>query len=300
MKNIIRVQNQFYILADSSLADEKRRVLKHAYTLGIFDQRGDICPLGFEHHGLFFEETRFLSRYRLLLEEKSPLLLSSHIKKGNDFLIVHLSNPDFTDQDNKWPRGTIHLVRTMMVWDGSLLEDVRVFNYGQRPVSFHLGVEFEADYSDIFEMRGIQRLKRGERLPTQSNAGEVILGYRGLDGVVRQTQFLYPKSFLYDCEGRVAGDFVLEPKEELKLELKFNCLMDSKGPAALDCPQVGAMLCESTEEFRYQSCHIETSNHQFNGWINQSRDDLHMLLTETPQGLYPFAGIPWFNTVFGR
>jgi glycogen debranching enzyme len=45
---------------------------------------------------------------------------------------------------------------------------------------------------------------------------------------------------------------------------------------------------------------IYTSNEQFNDWIGRSVADLKMLVTSTSQGLYPYAGVPWFSTIFGR
>jgi hypothetical protein len=53
MTDIIRIKDQFYISANSSLAGAETRVLKHADTFGIFDRYGDIRPLGFEDHGIF-------------------------------------------------------------------------------------------------------------------------------------------------------------------------------------------------------------------------------------------------------
>jgi glycogen debranching enzyme len=47
-------------------------------------------------------------------------------------------------------------------------------------------------------------------------------------------------------------------------------------------------------------CAITVANEQFNAWLRRSVTDLYMMTTETAQGPYPFAGVPWFSTVFGR
>src|SRR3954462_3725959 len=108
MSEIIEVQGQFYIRANASIADAGNRVLKQGDTFSIFDRHGDIRPLGFENQGIFHEGTRFLSRWKLGIGGKTPLLLSSTVKEDNDFLVVDLTNPVLPLEDGRViPHGTI-------------------------------------------------------------------------------------------------------------------------------------------------------------------------------------------------
>src|SRR5216110_2102787 len=120
MSDIIQVQGQYYIRANASVADAANRVLKHGDTFAIFDRHGDIRPLGFENQGLFHEGTRFLSRLKIEMNGKTPLLLSSHVKEDNEFLVADHTNPDLEMEDGTLLRnGTIHFVRTIFLLEGA-------------------------------------------------------------------------------------------------------------------------------------------------------------------------------------
>ena len=110
MDDVIRVEDQYYILATSSLADDRTRVLKHGETFAIFDRYGDMQPLGIGEQGLYHEGTRFLSRLVLRIGRDRPLLLSSTVKDDNALLAVDLTNRDITvDGQVAVPRGTLHI-----------------------------------------------------------------------------------------------------------------------------------------------------------------------------------------------
>ena len=55
-------------------------------------------------------------------------------------------------------------------------------------------------------------------------------------------------------------------------------------------------LKESSE----RAASVDSSNSVYNEIVRRSVSDLYMLITDTPQGPYPYAGIPWFSTPFGR
>ena len=145
----------FYILATSPQADEATRVLKQGDTFAVFDHYGDIKPSGLGEEGLYHGGTRFLSSSVLMLGKDRPLFLSSTVKQDNDLFAIDLTNPDVYAGDRLVvPRGTLHVFRSKFLWQGVCYERVRLKNYGTAPVEVSFFLRVEADFADIFEVRG--------------------------------------------------------------------------------------------------------------------------------------------------
>jgi len=301
VEEIIRIKDQFYILASFSLAEGTSRVLKHADTFLVTDRHGDIRPLGFEDHGLFHQGTRFLSRFTLKLDGKSPLLLSSTVKQNNDFLVVDLTNPDFESKDGSLVhRGNVHLERTIFLWEGCCYKCIQISNYRLTPIEFFFSLEFDADFVDIFEVRGMKRKQKGNRLDPTVEGESVVLIYRGLDGIVRKTLIdISPKPDELSAN-HVGFHVKLESHQEANFYLTISCEIENEPPQRKNFDQALHEVRIAYQSSHEGTCMVETSNEQFNDWLNRSMADLHMMLTKTQYGIYPYAGIPWFNTIFGR
>src|SRR5579871_5990761 len=148
-------EDPYYIVAGSPRADERRRVLKHGDTFGVFDRYGDIRSDELGDEGLYHNGTRFLSLSLLALGKGRPLFLSSTIREDNDLLAVDLTNPDFAPGGEVLvPRGTLHIARSRLLWDGTCYERLVVKNYGLAPIEVSIGLRFAADFVDLFEVRG--------------------------------------------------------------------------------------------------------------------------------------------------
>src|SRR5262245_41456560 len=150
-KRVFAINDPFYIQASSPLADDRNRVLKHDETFAVFDHYGDIKPIGLGEEGIYHEGTRFLSCLILQLGNERPLLLSSTVKEDNDLLAVDLTNPDIRAGDDIIvPRGTLHIFRAKLLWQGACYERLRIRNYGNAAIAASFVLHFEADFADIF------------------------------------------------------------------------------------------------------------------------------------------------------
>jgi glycogen debranching enzyme len=302
MSEVIRWNDQFYILASSSLAENRVQVLKHGETFAVFDRYGDIHQVLPGPQGLYHEGTRFLSQFELTLGANRPLLLSTTVKEDNALLTVDLTNPDLTsDGQDLVPRGTLHLCRTRILWNGTCHERIRIHNYGNSELPLAIRIAVDSDYADLFEARGQQRERRGQRLPTQSFDEGLVLGYEGLDRVVRRTHIrCRPAPNDVAVGGLILESFVA-PRCEISWELAIACEIEPRrSQVYCSYEQARTESDCALKAARKRDCHIYTSNEHFNDWLNRSSADLDMLISETPQGPYPYAGVPWFSTPFGR
>jgi glycogen debranching enzyme len=296
-----RPEDARHILADSSLTDQPIRVLKDGDTFVLFDHHGDILPRRNGEQGLYHCGTRFLSSLVLELEGARPFFLSSTIRDDNDQLTVALTNPDLCREDRVYlPLGSLHLGLKKFLWHRVCYQELRIENHGILPADVGISLQFAADFADIYEVRGLHRKARGKDMEPEVIAGRVTLGYRGLDGVVRRTLLQFtPRPDLLDGT-RAWFQVALLPRQAAVFYLAIACERDAESDPPLLFDQARSAIRANLDAQREGICRIEASNGQFNAWVKRAASDLHMMTTMLPTGPYPYAGVPWFNTPFGR
>ncbi|MFN2417867.1 MAG: glycogen debranching N-terminal domain-containing protein [Candidatus Limnocylindria bacterium] len=298
-RGVVEFEGRYYILATSSPADESDRVLKHGDSFAVFDRHGDIRPIGLGEEGIYHRGTRFLSGLGLRMAGERPLLLGSTARGDNSRLAIDLTNPDTIVGGDRLRSGTIHVSRTTVLWAAACHQRIQLRNFGERPVTLPISLRFSADYVDIFEVRGMRRERRGSSRPSTVRPGSVVLGYDGLDGARRQTRIAFspPPEALDDERATFAVE--LPPDGEARIEVRIACEL---GRAARPVTYATA-LDRSARELRgriARSACVRSSSEPFDAWLNRSLSDVAMMTSETAEGPFPYAGVPWFSTVFGR
>jgi glycogen debranching enzyme len=301
LEEAIRVGDRWYVLATTSRSGDPARVLKHGESFALFDRFGDMPRAGTGEHGLFHQGTRYLARYELRLNGQRPMLLNSNVRRDNSTLAVDATNPDYHEHGEIIAlKGTVHLSRSWVLWQGACHERVEIANFGQSAISLRLAFDFGSDFVDIFEVRGFERVHRGRRLPTEVLDDRVMLGYEGLDGVARRTEIAWSAAPARLAADRAEFDVAIEAHGRFELSTRIRSDPQAATEQPLDYAQACARTETSLREARQGGASVRTSNEQFNAWIERSASDLGMLTAGNPEGPYPYAGVPWYSVPFGR
>jgi glycogen debranching enzyme len=275
-----------------------RRTMKHDDCFLVFDSHGDIGASSGGPDGLFKCDTRYLSHFEMLINGLQPLLLGSNLSDDNCILSVDLTNPDIYYENRiVLQKDQLHLARTVFVWRSTLFHRFAVRNFGAERVRALLSITFDNDFADLFEVRGTRRGRRGA-VRSHIEGDRADFNYLGLDGKMRQSRILFEPTPTHLSPSLASFQLDLEPKESVSLFCTISCGRDQPPPP----PFLKSLRSAHRELKRIirVGTEIETSNHLFNEVLRRATADLAILLTHTSQGPYPYAGIPWFSTTFGR
>ncbi len=293
----------FIIPATTSLQEARPRILKQGDTFAVFDQNGDAIATPGSTHGLYHHDTRYLSHLYLTIQEARPILLSATLRDDNSILTCDLANPDLFDDKGKLvvAHDLIHIRRSRFLWQGTAYERISIRNFDTVPLAFRIDLSFDADFADLFEVRGSTRPRHGTSHAPDIASDHVTLGYTGLDDKVRRTTLSFHPAPARITASNATFDITLAPRQSQLLFVEIRCV--DAGEKSASARTFLAALLDARRALRLscsRAASIATSNTTFNETARRSIADLYMLITETPQGPYPYAGIPWFSTVFGR
>ena len=272
--------------------------------------------------GMFCCDTRFLSRLEFQIEGRSPILLSSTADKGFS-LSVLCTNPKIDERLQADSVG----IRRELVLNGALFEEIEVSNYSTSTVSFELSISFDADYVDLFEVRGFGREKRGRLLRLvepqlegdESNDGaaatededapakeeSLTLAYQGLDNLVMESRIHFQHRQPDYFKGYTAvWQLELATHETQKLGYRVNMFTNNKPASTVSAPVtlVQARSAEMMEEQNWVQTitKIRSDNGTFNRVIERGEQDMYLLRQSFGKRKTVSAGVPWFSTLFGR
>ena len=289
-------------LVASSISEKHaidRLILKCGDMFALFDSSGSFRSGPLDEEGLYFDGTRFLSRKYIQVNGLPLSVLGTQVRSDGEELFVTYS--DLANATTGTSGHSLSISERMFLSGESCYAEIVVTNFLSTAIELSLSIHLDADYADIYEVRGMRRNARGSMLKSQVSGAEIILGYEGLDREIRSTQIAFTPSPSRLGDTLAEFDLRLTTGESTTLYVVVTCSRSLRASSLREShAEAHAGLGLSIESTRTSSCSIRTSNAQFNAWWNRSMWDLQLLTTSVSTGKYPYAGVPWFNTPFGR
>ncbi len=266
-------------------------------TFVVSDRRGDMEATPTENHGLFLNDTRFLSRWVLTIDGLRPTLLSADDLAyfRVQFFLALATGTIYVDSK-------LSIVRRRSVCDG-FREELEIVNHDRQPVTLRVHLEAASDFADLFEVKD-KLAKKGE-LYHKADSGRLLLGYRR-ESFRRETVI----SSSVPAEIRDDGlsfEVYLEPQSSWTTTIDVSAVFvrairDSKPRARASQgdanPQMGRDLAKWVDE----APRLVASWEPLGNIYKRSLIDLAALRFSTgvTPGALPAAGLPWFMAIFGR
>lgn len=282
--------------------DPAHRVLHQGYTVLVARPDGSVWGEGRE--GLYDFDTRILSRHRLRLDGREPLLLSARALSWNQWsACLWLPRPGGTAAGPHLPQDAFEISVTRQIGCG-MTERLLVRNHGMEPLETELMLELDADFADVQEAGG-ERRQRGA-VETDWNPAERALTFeyraeregrevqRGL-----RVRIVEAGSAAVWREGRLRFPLALAARGRWSAEIHYESLVDGEWRRPGDDSRHRAH-----ERWRRERAGVETSNAVVGAAFEAAAEDLFALraweLDPEPGAWFPNAGVPTYSGLFGR
>ncbi|MBX3028686.1 MAG: amylo-alpha-1,6-glucosidase [Chloroflexi bacterium] len=293
-------------------------ILKHDHLFLLSDPFGDVRS-DQRGLGLYLGDTRMLSRYQLRIDGQRPVVLRTG--GGASYRnTIQMTNPDLvrnplekSDPVAVLQRQSLGIIRERLITD-AFEERIRVHNYTLHPERCRLTLGLDADFADIFEVRGVARQARGTRTAPRLVEDLVGFGYEGLDGRSRQTWVRVSEAgvrTIDDPDDAASGvtltiDWEIPPGGDRSIEVRVSGeVLEPEDRRTRTRP--GTAIAGEDPEAAHRAWHatsasISSSHAATDRAFRRSMSDLRLLVDPgpLPGERYIAAGVPWYDTLFGR
>jgi glycogen debranching enzyme len=277
----------------------------------VADAHGDV---GGGSEGLYYNDTRYLSRWRLLLNGEQPQLLSSDTVDYYS-AAVFLQNP----QSPAMQAGAVSLIRDLFVGEGGMQNTLHVENHLLEPVVLELRLDFDFDFLDLFEVKAREYREEdlvftrsadaNVRVEVTRDEEENSWSFRMRDGGFQAQALVWVSQRGEALDRSVTYRIPLDAGHSWDWRANVVLLSgDNKRRERYTSFYFGqerVRVAESLRAWRLHAPELTTSWEDLRNTYERSLADLAALRMRPRQGAVqlrdlPAAGLPWFMTVFGR
>ncbi|MBM7839641.1 glycogen debranching enzyme [Alkalihalobacillus xiaoxiensis] len=276
------------------------RVIKENDLFLLTDKHGNIPkdhPYG---PGLYAKDTRFLSQFELKINGKEPILLTS--SGGDNYMAsMKLTNPHIEENGEVelW-RESVELERKRFIFDGVCYEEIIAKSYAPKPIHFNVSLHLDADFIDMFLIRGFQSGNTGERQATEVSDAKLVFHYNGADGLARATHISWNEQPTTITENSVAYGVELNHGESKHLVFAVAPGWNHEEPHVKEHGEALSGLLAQYENWNRSNPIVTSDRKDVVRLFERGLADLNVLQTDIGRGPMPVAGLPWFAVPFGR
>lgn len=290
--------------------------LVHGKTFLASDLAGNVVPPGHPNVGFFFDDTRYLSYLQLKVNGHPPVVLSSNSSDGNSTRVEMTPKGSIHGSGLDMPVNAVYM-RREQVLEGRVLHDVLyLHNFHVEKIRLTVEYSFDADFMDIFQVRGIVRGKSGTYYAPVQERDSSVFVYEGLDNKLRSTTVRFDPPPAQMRENCSSWTIELPPLGRSQIRIRIVPRIADKTPHVsvgefsrmeVSPAAPGQNLESALEELQddldgwlAECSRFSSDNDIFDAMLQTSIRDFYALQIRQPAGKMIAAGIPWFATLFGR